>query len=279
MWVAPSNDRPAVRGPAYAPMKLPGRRSATARMPSAASLVPRSHFCLASSRSVATETASAEPLPHRRPHGSDRQRRVLRDLPGQPRGFRAQVFPVGEYVHQADLERLLPIEAPPGIEHQVGGLLPDQARQGHRKAEALVDAEFDEVGSEPRLGSGDAEVGHQREAQAAADGGALNGADDRGLVREEAHRFPVEAAGGIPESILAKIAPLGAFSPPGARVGAGKVGSGTERLALGRQHDGAAIGAVVQHLESVPDLADKNLVEEVVRRPAESPRWPRSRPS
>ena len=56
-----------------------------------------------------------------------------------------------------------------------------------------MEAELGEVGGEARLGAGDAEVRRYRKPEAAADGGAVHGRDDRLLGAEDAHRVQIEA--------------------------------------------------------------------------------------
>ena len=54
----------------------------------------------------------------------------------------------------------------------------------------------------------------------------------------------------------------------GGRIVAGEVRTGTERSALGCQHDDATIGVRLEGLEGVGDLADQVHVEKIVWRPA-----------
>ena len=70
---------------------------------------------------------------------------------------------------------------------------PDDRGQRGRDAEALVEPELGEVAAEAGLGRRDAEVGGEREPEAAAHRGALHRGDDRLAVREEARRLLVEA--------------------------------------------------------------------------------------
>src|SRR3546814_12139336 len=84
----------------------------------------------------------------------------------------------------------------------VGLLLPDELRQRVGQREARMEAETREVRAEARLAAGDAEVGHDGEAEAAADGGAVYRRDDRLLGAEQPRRFLVAvfagAGGGSP---------------------------------------------------------------------------------
>ena len=107
-------------------------------------------------------------------------------------------------------------------------LLPDDRRQRHRDAEALVEAEPGEVAAEAGLGRGDAEVGRQREPEPAAHGRTLHRGDDRLVVGEEACRLLVEARGAVEE------------------VAAAQIGAGAEVLALRAEHHGPAVGLVVE---------------------------------
>ena len=115
-----------------------------------------------------------------------------------------------------------------------------------------MEAEPREVGGEAAFGAGDAEVGHHREAQPAADRRALDRAHARLLGAEQAGRLLVEM--------------LAAFGRAGLRP-VGEIGAGAERLALGAQHVGADVAVAVESLEGIGDLVDQRIVEEVVRRP------------
>ena len=124
-----------------------------------------------------------------------------------------------------------------------------------------MEAEPGEVGAEARLGAGDAQVRHQRQAEAAADRRAVNGADDGLGGAVQAYGLDVEVAG---------LAGLGFLHQHVLHVGAvAELGAGAERGALRRQHDGAAGVVLVERLAGVGDLADQLDVEEVVRRPAD----------
>ena len=115
-----------------------------------------------------------------------------------------------------------------------------------------MEAEPREVGGEAAFGAGDAEVGHQGEAEPAADRRALDRADAGLLGAEQAGRLLVEM--------------LAAFGRAGLRP-VGEIGAGAERLALGAQHVGADVAVAVERLEGIGDLVDQRIVEEVVRRP------------
>src|SRR5262249_44572178 len=138
--------------------------------------------------------------------------------------------------------------------------LADHFGQRCGQPEARMEAEPGEVGAEARLRAGDAEVGHQREPQPAADGRAVNGADDRLARAEETDRLHVEMSGR-----LDRLARPPAFGVEGAAVA--EIGACAERLALRRQHHGAATAILIERLERVGDLPDQGDVEEIVRRP------------
>ena len=109
-----------------------------------------------------------------------------------------------------------------------------------------------------RLVRRDAEVRDQREAETAANGRPLDGADDGLLGAEEAHGFLVEMAAHLVfVRAIALRVELRAVAEVGARA---------ERLAVGAQHAGADVAVFVEALEGIGDLLDQRHVEEVVRR-------------
>ena len=98
--------------------------------------------------------------------------------------------------------------------------------------EARMEAEPREVGGEARLRAGDAQIRHQRQAEAAADRRPVDGADDGLGGAEEAHGLDVE---------VPRLSRLRFLDEDILHVGAvAELGAGTERGALRRQHDGAA---------------------------------------
>src|SRR5262249_18651995 len=156
----------------------------------------------------------------------------------------------------ADAYRLITRNAAAGVEQQRRLLLADEARQCVSEAKAGVEAEPVKIGAEPRLGAGDAEIRHQREAEPAADRGALDRADDRRFGAEEAARLLVEMLAGAAAAAFvdrAGVHPLG------------EIGAGAERAALGAQHDRAAGCIVVEPLERFADLGDQVAVKEIMR--------------
>ena len=125
--------------------------------------------------------------------GDHRQRRVLGDLVGQPQGGGAQlVQPATTSSTRPQASASSAFTRRPVRNIRLRPLLADQARQGVGQAEARMEAQLHEVGGEPRLGRGDPEVGHQRQAQARADRRALHRRHDRLLDREQPHRLVVE---------------------------------------------------------------------------------------
>ena len=118
-----------------------------------------------------------------------------------------------------------------------------------------MEAELDEVGGEPGLGRGDAEIGDQGQTQPGADSGALHGGDDRLLGREQPHRLFVERI----DARHALAADAG---------GRGEVGAGAERLAGRHQHADAQRTIGVDVLQRIGQLAHQLDADEVVRRPA-----------
>src|SRR5438105_3478561 len=106
-------------------------------------------------------------------------------------------------------------------------------------------AEPVEIGAEPRLLAGHPEVGHQREAEPAADRGAVDRADDRLFGTEQANGLFVEMAAGAAARCLlyrAGIHPLR------------EIGTGAKRAALRGEHDRAAGRVGIEPLERLADL-------------------------
>ena len=126
----------------------------------------------------------------------------------------------------------------------------------------MVEAEAGEVGREARLGCGDAKVGHQREAEAAADGRSLDRGHDGGPGAEEAHGRVVE----VPRRAL-RARCLRRRAEPRARLRrTTELCARAEALALGAEHDGAAAGLLVERLEGGGEVVDQRQIEEVVGR-------------
>ncbi len=121
-----------------------------------------------------------------------------------------------------------------------------------------METEPGEVGGKPRLCAGHPEIGDHRQAQAAADGGAVDGSDDRLCGPEQPVAFDIKMrrAGRRPAQQRAAVA-----------VVAAEIGAGAERFALRGQHQGAAIGVGVKCLERGGELSDQRDVEKIVRRP------------
>ena len=126
----------------------------------------------------------------------------------------------------------------------------------------MVEAEPGEVRAEARFGRRDPEVGHQREAEATADGRALDRRHHGGARREQTHRFVVEVS---PRVVAGRVLPASALAACAARATA-EVGSRAKVAALRSQHDGATAVFCVQRLERIAELLDQRAVEEVVGR-------------
>ena len=107
--------------------------------------------------------------------------------------------------------------------------------------------------------AGDAEIGNQREAEPAADRGAMHRADDRLSGAEQAARLLVEMPAGAAAAAFGDRAGVHALR---------EIGAGAERAAFGGEHDRAALRVGVEPLERVADLGDQLAVEEIMRRPA-----------
>ena len=120
----------------YFPRKLPDRRSATARMPSSASSVPRSHCCSASSRSVAAAMRSASPW--RMVARTERTARGALSAisAAKPRAALRSSAQRRQLIEQTEAQGFLALDPAAGEEHAVGGLQADQVGQGQTQAEA-----------------------------------------------------------------------------------------------------------------------------------------------
>ena len=123
-----------------------------------------------------------------------------------------------------------------------------------------MESEPREVRAEARLRAGHAEVRHQREPEPAADRRAVNRADDRFPEPEQTDRLYIEVSDRL--RLLA-----GPLSRAVERAAIAEIRARAKRLALGRQHDGAAAGILVERLERAGDLVDQRDVEEIVGRP------------
>ena len=196
-------------------------------MPSWKSSVRRSQSCSTSSRSVAASTASISP---RRTvsrvastaSGDDcaiSSARACAALRTSACGTSWSARPIRTASVAGD--------AAAGIEQQRRLLRPDEARQGRGQAEAGVKAEPVEIGAEPRLLAGDAEIGDEREAEPAADRGAVDRADNRLLRAEQADRLLVEMPSGAAAAAFLHRAGIHALR----EIGAGAETSGPRRRA------------------------------------------------
>ena len=227
-WLPPCRNatlawRPLRKQLCQVPVNWPGRRSATARTPSA-----KSRSCAArSARRIRDRSAPSRPRRARRaawrastapPAARSRRSRA----PARAR-FRAMS-------RAARLRRPGPRRAlrralmrRPVRHISAARCCADQARQGVGDAEAGMKAELDEVGGEARFGRRDAEIGDQREAETGADRRALDRGDDRLLRREQPHGLDIER--------------IDARSAPDCRCrSARQIGAGAEILAGGRKH-------------------------------------------
>src|SRR5262249_56976575 len=81
---------------------------------------------------------------------------------------------------------------PARVEEKVRLLLPDEARQRVGEAEAGMEAQPVEIGAEPRLDAGDAEVCGEGKAEPASDGRAMDGGDPRLAGAKDPRRFLVQ---------------------------------------------------------------------------------------
>ena len=119
-----------------------------------------------------------------------------------------------------------------------------------------MDADLDEVRGETSVCGCHPEVRHQRESEASANRGVLERGDDGLLTSEQPHSLDVQR---IFTSARRRLAAL--------RIAIRKVRARAERLALGTEHQGAALGLIVERLEGVGEIANQIEVEEIVGRP------------
>ncbi len=141
-------------------------------------------------------------------------------------------------------------DPPAGVEQLRRFLLADDCGQRDAQRESLVEAEQREVGGEARFGGGDPEVRGQREAEAAADRGALDGRDDRERLLEQPDREVVQVRAVRTVN----------------RVPVGEVSPGAEHPARAAQHDRPAALAGRELLAGDRDLLDQPDTEEVAGR-------------
>jgi hypothetical protein len=127
------------------------------------------------------------------------------------------------------------------IKHQRRLGLADDRRQRDGQSESRMKAEPCEVGGKPRFGARHPKIGHHRQAQPAADGGAVNGSDDRLLGTEQPVAFDIKmrCAWGRSAQQRAAVAVIVA-----------EIGAGAEGLALRSQHQSAATGVRIKRLIS-----------------------------
>src|SRR5262249_56034659 len=103
-------------------------------------------------------------------------------------------------------------------------------------------------------------------------GGGGGGGGGGGLSDgEEADRLHVEMADAL--ALLAGPAALRVE-----RAAVAEIGAGAERLALRRQHGGAATVVLVERLEGAGDLVDESDVEKIVGRPPDLDQGDEARP-
>ena len=124
--------------------------------------------------------------------GDQAERRAFGDLGGELHRLSPHLVLRHADIGEAHAGGFLAGDAAAGVEDQFRIVLADQFGERRGQAEAGMEAELGEVGGEARFGAGDAEVGGYRKAEPAADGGAMDGGDDRLLVAEDAHGLDVE---------------------------------------------------------------------------------------
>ncbi len=129
---------------------------------------------------------------HRLADGSRRERPGRRDLCRVCSCSRPKLVCADEDVAQPQLARGRSIDPSACVQEVHRGLMTDDQRQCDGQTEAVMEAEEREVRREPRVRSGDPEVGGQRETEAASDGCALHRSDDGQRLLEQADRDVVE---------------------------------------------------------------------------------------
>ena len=170
------------------------------------------------------------------PHGlADRaqgERRCRGDLRRQRMRLGAHSVAGDQAVAEPDGRGLFPFDPSSGEQQIEGVLLADDGGQGDRQAEDVVEPEAGEVGGEPCLRAADPEVGQARQAEAGADGGALDAATTGVLAPNS------RAASRYIRS--------GPYRTGHRSATSGKIGPGAEMLAFGAQQDGPAVSQLVE---------------------------------
>ena len=157
--------------------------------------------------------------------------------------------------------RLVAGDAAAGIEHQGGLGRADHGGQRDGQPETGMKAEPGEIGAEARLGAGHAEIGDHRQPQPAADRSAVDRRDDRLFGAKQPVALDIEVA--TPGDVRRGVRPRGRASA------VAEIGAGAERFSLRGQHEGTAIGVLIECLEGGGDFPDQLYVEKVIRRPSD----------
>ncbi len=127
-----------------------------------------------------------------------------------------------------------------------------------------MEAEFCEIGGEPRFGAGDAKIRGNRKSQPAADRRAVHGGDDRLLVAEDAHCLNVKV---VDRQVGCGIGLGTLFLFLARRVV--EIGTGAERLTLCGKNGSPDFDIPVEFLQRVGNLVDQGDIEEIQRRLAD----------
>ena len=160
---------------------------------------------------------------------------------------RAHVFLRDQPVGQAHRVRFVAGNALARVQQPARALLADQSRQRDRQAESRKEADGGEVRGEPRFLAGDAEVGNDGKTEAGTDRAAVNRRDDGLARRDEPARFLVDVARQARTNLLACGFDVQALL---------QIASRAEVLALGGEHDAAALRLAVQALELGRQVGD-----------------------
>ena len=189
---------------------------------------------------------------HGRSHRLNGQGRTLGNLFGQFQGCVANLTLLGQHIAHPPGISFFTADPPPGVEHQVGALLADQVRQRIGESKTGMKAEFGKIRRKARLWTHHPEVGHQRQPKAAADGRALDGADNRFFAGKQPHGLGVQRVAALD---IAEV-PLGLAGM--------KIRARTEVLALGGQDAGAAVVLGIQGLKRVGQRPDEAGIKKVI---------------
>src|SRR4029453_10773629 len=123
-------------------------------------------------------------------------------------------------------------------------------------------AEAGEIRAEARRRTSHAEVGHNRQPEAAANGGTVYGSYNRFFGAEEPVALDIERGDAWPG--------LGAAAALRVKLRTvAVIGSGAEGFALRRQHHSTNVAVFVEALEGGGNVLDQRDIEEIIWRPSD----------